>query len=524
MSEAESQSQFAGRIEGGIDAIVVGAGFDGLVAAAYLGRAGLKTILLGASAEIGGGVKERTFESGLKYPDGEHLVSQLDPVMIEDLDLYRFGLSYAARRLDTVYFFEDGRSLHLSGDLHRAGGGALEDEEDAAAFQKFMDEALEAAAFLRPAFEPAGGDAKAFDKLVRAAPAGMLGRINQYLMASADDVFDAALPDGLFKTAMISEAAFRAGAAPNEPFSFMDLLRRWSGEVSGLQGALAFPEGGAPAIVDALRRAAQAARVDIREAAPVSTILIEKDRAAGVELENGGQLRAPLVIAACNAERVFNDFIGPAELDLEFQRAVQTPPPVIASADIHIALSGVAKDEKTLANMRRRLVYAPAAARVRRAFAAARAGEIPEDLIIETVFPGALDENLASDQLHTLSAIAHPLPFDLAPDDRRRDAIRQAVFQNLEKFAPEITGRIEETVLSLPVDRAEAAGEKPSVFAAPPGFLRQAALARAAASGGNIGGFYFCGPEAQIGSGLSGLAGRIAAKRALKEARRGAFS
>ncbi len=523
MSETQGQYQFAGRIEGGIDAIVVGAGFNGLVAAAYLGRAGLKTILLGASADVGGGVKERTFASGLKYPDGEHLVSHLDPVMIEDLDLYRFGLSYAARRLDTVYFFEDGQSLHLSGDLLRAGGVEYEDEDERAAFAKFMEEALEAAAFLRPVFEPVGGDAKAFDKLIRSAPAGLAARINQYLLASVDDVLDAGLPSGLFKTAMTSEAAFRAGAAPNEPFSFMELLRRWSGEVSGLQGALAFPEGGAPAVIDALRRAAQAAKVDIREAVPVSSILIEKDRAAGVEFEGGGQLRAPLIIAACNADRAFQRMIGPAELDLEFQRALLAPAPKIAPASVHLALSGVARDEKTEENMRRRLVYAPPPAKLRRAFAEARAGDIPEDLIVETIFPGALDGGLASDSLQTLSAIAHPLPFDLEADEKRREAIQNAIFSNLEKFAPEITGRIEETALRLAADRAGEAGEKPSVFAARGPVIRQAALARAAAAG-NIGGFYFCGPEAQVGAGLSGLAGRIAAKRALKESRRGGFS
>ena len=104
IADPEGETQRAGRIEGGIDALVIGAGVDGLAAAAYLGKAGLHTVLVGAGKEIGGRIAEREIAPGVNGVDGEHLVTMLDPDVIAELDLYRHGLSFAARRLDTTYF------------------------------------------------------------------------------------------------------------------------------------------------------------------------------------------------------------------------------------------------------------------------------------------------------------------------------------------------------------------------------------------------------------------------------------
>ena len=520
MTEEKENKTGVGRIEGGIDAIVVGADAEGLAAAAYLGRAGLKTILLEAGVEIGGAVRERELAPGLNYVDGEHLISILDPAVIADLDLYRHGVSYAARRLDTAYFFENGETLNLGGDLQSAAA-SLDEEEAGPAFQKFVEEVFEVAAHCRPAFECAAANAHDLEKSMSGAAQGLAKRLNFFALASAADVLDAYLADGPLKTALLSETGFRAAAAPHEPFSFMTLARRWAGEVSGLQGALAYPEGGAVAIVTALRRAAQAAKVDIRAATSVSSILIEHDHAAGVELAGGGQIRAPIVIAAAEARRVFIDMVGAAGIDIEFQRAITAATPQLSSGHLHLALKGVARDDKTKAHMSRRLVYAPPPEALRRAFTEARAGRVPDDLIIEAVFPDALDEKTGTDKMQLLSAIAHPLPFDESPAGARREEIEKKILANIEKFAPEIEGRVKARELRLPSDIAKSTAAAPSVYAARPSVIQQIAMARVAGSAGYIGGLYFCGPEARTGAGLSCAAGREAAKSALRDAKRG---
>ena len=523
--DAVSEEKPGARIEGGIDAIVIGADADGLTAAAYLGKAGLKTVLIDAAAVLGGPIRARSLADGVEAVDGEHLAFMLDPEAIADLDLYRCGLSFAARRLDTVYFFDNGDMLRLDGDLQNAAAQMESDEEAAdAGLEAFLRDAMGAAALMRPAFDAPrgrGGSARQLQKALAQAPAEDARRIARYATASVDDVLDDLFADGAVKTLLTCEAAFRAGAPPNEAYSFMGLIRRLAGEAAGLQGAQAYPEGGCVAVIDALRRAAQGARVDIRAATYVDKLLIEGDRVAGVMLRGGGQLRAPIVVASLDARRVFLDMIGPAAIDIEFQHMLTQYRPSYASARLQATLKGVARDEKTRENMMRRIVYAPSPEFLRAAFVDAREGRIPETLMLEVVFPGALDPKAALESEQLLSVFAHPLPFDASVDEERREAIKKAILVSLETILSDVQKRLGAADLSLPNDLAAATGARAEAYAAGAGVMRQWAFAGACVSAGGIRGLYFCGPEARIGAGLSFAAGRAAAKAALRDVKRG---
>ncbi len=525
-AEAARNAKSAQRIEGGIDAIVIGAGVDGLAAAAYLGKAGLRTVLAGAGPEIGGRIAPRAIAPGVDGVDGEHLVTMLDPDVIAELDLYRHGIVFAARRMDTTYFFESGGVLRFDGDLTQAAQMSLDDDSDRETLQAFMGDVLETAAFLRPAFSGTGaaGDntQRALEKALGQASPEMAARIQKYLYATADDVLSAKFGDGPLRALLLAETSFRSAAAPFEPFSFMSLLRRYAGEAAGLQGAAAYPKGGALSVVTALRRAAQAAKVDVRAATPINSILIEGDRVAGVSMADGGQLRAPIVIAAIDAQQTYQTMIGAGLIDIELNRMLTARKPVIASARMQIILKGVAQDDATRKNMMRRLVYAPAREALNKAFIDARAGRTPERLIVEAVFPTALDEGAALDKRQVMSVIAHPLPFDENPDAAQREAMRSAILDSIEMFAAGFSGRIEAEDLRLAADEASAARASPGAYAAKPDILQQWALAAAVTGAGGVSGLYFCGPEAQIGAGLSCAAGRAAAKAALRAYRKGA--
>ena len=508
-------------IEGGVDAVVIGASPDGLVAAAYLGRAGLKTVLLESGSELGLPLKTRDETSCRHTVDGEHLLHALDAQVIEDLDLYRHGVEYWARRLDTLYYFSDGESLRIGGDL---GGRRHEVEEDSENLERFLSETLEAAMFLRPLFAGAPGAVGDFKTKALAQSADFANRLERMMTVSADDMLAHYFSEGRIYAAMMAEAGFRSGAAPQEAMSFSALLARWSGEIAGLQGAVAFAAGGVGAVVEALRRSAQKANVDIRASSPIASILIEKDRAAGIAFDDGRQVRAPIVISAADAETTFMKRIGPSMLGGAFQRAVAMGRSPVASAHLRIAAPGAALDETTRDNLSARLVRAPAPHDLRRAFAKAAAGETPEagELILEAVFVHALAEDGDGDRL-LASMIAHPLPHIAAPTKSQRKKIRDVVISALEDIAPDIGLYVDNERLVLSCDLAKNSGASPHVFAAKPGVVRQLALAAAAASADHIAGLYFCGPEAQIGYGVNGAAGRIAAQAALhKIARAGA--
>jgi len=245
-------------------------------------------------------------------------------------------------------------------------------------------------------------------------------------------------------------------------------------------------------------------------------------KVAGVTLLDGGQVRASIVIAAVDAQQAFQEMIGPQFIDIGLQRMLTARRPHIASARMQIVLKGVAQDDATRRNMMRRLVYAPSPEAIASAFIDARAGRVPERLIVEAVFPTALDEGAALDKRQIMSVLAHPLPFDAEPDAERREAIRSAILDSIEMFAAGFSGRIEAEDLRLACDDAQSVHASSGAYASKPDILQQWALAAAVSGSGGISGFYFCGPEAQIGAGLSCAAGRVAARAALRAYKKGA--
>lgn len=515
-------------IEGGIDAVVIGATIDGLAAAAYLGKAGLTTVLLEAGATPGGVVREREFAPGFHCVDGEHLIFALDPELVSELDLYRFGLAYANRRLDTMYFFEDGPPLLLDGEPFRWKESlAKADIEETDAFGVLVDDLLETANFLRTHLKlstkpGAKNSDAALARFFAGAPTDRAGLIERFAFAPVDDVVDAVFEDERLKALLTAEASLRAAPAPHEAFSFLSLAFGLTGEIAGLQGARAYAEGGASAVADALRRAAQAAGVDFRASASVKSVIVEWDGVAGVELAGGGQIRAPIVVNALDARRAFIDHIGSEKLDIEFQHALVAPTPKIASARLHLALRGAPADKRTKLNLRRRLVLAPSRNTMRRAYGAAQAGGVTAPLIVEAVFSSAFDISVAPANGQTISVIAHPVAYSARPSESERDAIRSAILTSLEIMAPELSTRIEAADLRLPADLASDLGANPAAYASRPSVLEQWARAQLLIQAGGVERYFFCGPEAQIGVGLNGAAGRFAARAAINAAKKGA--
>ncbi|MEQ1932142.1 MAG: hypothetical protein ABL957_16640 [Parvularculaceae bacterium] len=496
-----------GRIEGGVDAVVVGANFDGFAAAALLGKAGLKTVLLGAG---GAALQEepREFWGGFFCSDGDPLASHLDPQLIASLDLYRHGLEYAARRLDSVYYFADGGALLMDGDLYKSRESVVAmAEHDGDRFADFLETALDAARALRPFFD--GGDLPALAPPLSSA-------VERFLSASITDVLDAAFDDPHLRALLTADALLKTCARPGDAFSFAALLKRWSGEVAGLQGAVAIPAGGAIGVNRAVRRAAQAARVDLRPAAAARRVVVEWDAAAGVETSDGGQVRAPIVINALSARQAFLDCVGPALLDVEFQAALVEERARFSSAYVHFALTDEPGDERAQANLARRLVYAPSKDELADAYGAARRGEIASPLILEAVFPSVHDKHFAPSGGRLVSLVAHPIALVEEPDAAFRAKVEKAVRETFERIAPGAGKRIAALDMRLAADAARPVGAPVSVFGGAASILPAWSRARALGGASGVAGYFFCGPEAQIGAGVSGTAGRRAAEAALR--------
>jgi len=505
-SQASNQSfeRPSSKIEGGIDAVVIGGTVDGYVAAAMLAKARLTTVLIEAGANAARADK-REFAPGFFCDDTEPLIMQLDPEIIDALDLYKQGLSYIERRMETMYFFSDGAALSLAGDISEASEQvAAMSEADADNFSAFIETALLQGEDLNEVFQ--GGP----------APAARTPGLERIATASVDEMLAGQFRDDRLGDLIRAEAAFGNALRPADPFSYLGLVRRLAGEAAGLKAAIAYPANGGQGLANALRRAAQAAGVEIRQARTVKSVLVEWDGAAGVEFDDGGQIRASIIVSAVAARRTFLGQIGASHIDLEFQQLLRQPPSPIAPARVHFALAGAPRDGKTKNNLTRRMVYAPDAMELRRAYRMAHDGEVAAPLILELTFNSMFEGRLAPDQAYVASGWIHPVPFAENPSDELREEITKAAIASFEKIAPGVEDELKAVDIVLASDRAGASGEPVSVYAAAPPVLSAWDRARLMAGGSGIRGYFFCGAEAQIGRGPNGAAGRRAANAAIR--------
>jgi phytoene dehydrogenase-like protein len=458
MNEAPSQSP---RIEGGIDAIALGAGIEALAAAALAAKAGLHTALIDP---VDHAQERRVIAPGFFAQDGEPIVAAIDPAIISALDLYRHGLSFAHRRLETCVRFSDGAALILPGDPRETA------------------ERVEAMSM---------EDARPFAALVAAARGNLASTL------SLEEAIDGLFADARLDDLAAAEASLGRSARPCDPYSLASFAQRYAGETLGLVGALGAVAGGELAFAAALRRAAQAMGVRFRQTSRARAILVEWDHVAGVEFDDGSQMRAPAIFVSAPAAHAYRTLIGVKRLNIGFSAMLDRAPPAIASLRAHVALSPRFFESPSAAHLGRRMLFAPSRTELARAYSAAHAGALGDAPIAEALFCSAADPSLASEGA-VVSMLLHPAPASL--DDAAH--AEKSVIAMLDRLAPGARTAVEGVLIDAPAPARDA----PPILAA-----RAARFAEA-----GVDGYFFCGPEAQIDRGATGAAGRQAAELATR--------
>ncbi|MDZ7629736.1 MAG: hypothetical protein U5J99_15140 [Parvularculaceae bacterium] len=477
------------KIEGGLDAIVLGGSPDGLAAAGLMAKGGLSVMVI----ENGAVARERReFAPGFFCDDGDPIAGSIDAGVVDGLDLYRHGLSFARRRLETLVRFSDRATLIFGGDpsLMSEAAGAMS-PLDAERLRDFVERVFDDARRWGAWF--AGGD--------RAIVPG-----TDDLTASLDQRLAGRFKDVRIEDYLRAEALLRGALRPTEPYSWLALPHRWAGDAAGLQAGLAAIDGGERALVAALRRACQAFGVVFRQTDRVRSALVEWDGTAGLALDDGGQIRAPIVVSALSARESFLGLVGRARLDIEFANFAAAPRPRIASVRAHVALDALPDEEVTLSRPDRRFIYAPSAAETHLAWRMALEGRAGAPALAEAMIPSAIDPSLAPGGGATVTMLLHPVALYTEEDETPRAALEEAAAVTLDRLLPG-AGLGFVAIDFEPVMPAVApiavAEEQRRIFAEATG----------------IDGLFFCGPEAQLGSRLSLASGRRAAERALDFAR-----
>ena len=512
------------------DIIVIGAGHNGLVAAAYLAKAGLKVTVLEAAPQVGGAAVTREFVPGYKVSGVAHLLHGLHPTIARDLGLARHGLDLKAQPIATRSLLPGGRSF----DVDPASIATIS-RADADAYPAVMTrltrmaDALAAYALHTPPRPDImkmdwegklnlGKFAWALRRLGRKDMLELTRILTMNVNDLANDYFENAAVRGL----LCFEGVLGLALGPRSPSTVFNLLYRLSGLGANGQGGFLLPKGGMGSVTRALAKAAQAAGATIRTGTAVDHILVENDAAGGVVLSTGEEMRAPRVVSNADPQRTALQLIGPRNLDTMFVSRIRHMRMNGCTAKIHLALDGL---PETLADARGRIVVAPKPDDIERAYDCAKYGRVSDRPALEVTIPSLGDPSLAPAGKHVASIVAQYCPYRLREtsiNDARRQ-IGERSLAVLEEVAPGLKQRVTAMEVLTPHDLEAQFGMTGGQWHHGEITLDQVLFLRPAGQAQDyrmpVPGVYLCGAGAHPGGNISGAPGYNAAREILKDAR-----
>jgi phytoene dehydrogenase-like protein len=526
------------------DAIVVGGGHNGLVTAAYLGRGGLRTVVLERRDTVGGAAATSELAPGARVPTLAHTVGRLRPSVVRELGLKRHGLSLVGPEVRVFAPSLDGRAVVLWSDVARTADGlrslSSADAERYPGFDRLVRSLAgflgELAARTPPDIESPGlGDAIAGLQLGRGFRG--LGRhdgrtITRVLpMAVADFVAEWFDSDALQAAIAWRGVQFTA-MGPWSAGTTAVLLADSAGNDGGAAGQTVFARGGPGALSVALEAAARAAGVEIRTGVTVARIASHDGRVTGVSLESGEEIAAPVVVAGIDPKQVLTKLADPVAIGPSLLwRAgnIRTPGSV---AKVNLVLSTLPRFTAAAGDdalVRGRIVIAPGIDALERAHDAAKFGRPSDPPVMEATIPSLADPSLvdgAAPGTHVMSVIAQSAPYALREGgwDTAGEAFGDLVVRTLDDHAPGLAKTVIARQVLTPLDLERdygLTGGHPmhGEYALDQFFLWRPLLGHARYRLA-LEGLYLAGAGAHPGGGVTGQNGQNAAREILADWKR----
>jgi len=503
------------------DAIVVGGGHNGLVCSSLLARSGKQVLLLEANDQVGGAAITREFADGYSVSACAHLLYNLQPSVTKDLKL---NPALASENMTTIALDDDGEHVRIKGDKVT---GAL--DGDAETYKAFHKRMTRFADLLKTYFNktPPRLGTKNFKDVATLAQLGFdvrrLGKeeMQAFLRLIGMNIHDEVTERfdcPVLKGAISLDAVLGTHLGPRSPNTIMTYLYRLAGD----HGRTAVPKGGMGSVSEELAHVARDAGVTIRTGMPVKRIIVENGRVTGVETESGERFDSLTVVSNADPKRTMMTLVGARHMETGFTRRIHHMRARGNTAKLHLALDGlpdIPGMDKT--EYGERIVIAPTEDYVERAFNPAKYGESSPDPVLEITFPSFRDESLAPTGKHVLSAVVQYAPYERKGGwtDEARAEFESAAIRVLEKYMPDIVQRITASELLTPVDIERefhiTGGHWHHGELTLDQFLFTRPVYGAAQYRMPVDGLYLCGAGAHPGGGVSGAAGRNAARAIL---------
>jgi len=414
------------------DAIIIGAGHNGLVAAAYLARTGRKVLVLERREVVGGCVVTEELWPGFKISTASYVNSLFRPEIIRDLELKRHGFAMLPRNPSSFTPLPDGRFLLMGPDKEMTRREVAKfSRRDAENLPKFEAMLERIATFLEPMLlqTPPNPFSLRPSNLIQLARTAWnfrklgadAGRAIEILTGAANPILDRWFESEEVKTTISTDAIIGAFATPSMPGTAYVLFHHVMGECDGVRGVWGYVRGGMGALSNAIAAAAKAHGAEIKVSAPVSRILVKDGRATGVALADGTEFAADKVVSCLDANVTFLRLMDRKDLPAEFVESVKHLDYASGSCKINFALSEVPNftslpGHKPGPQHHGTIHICPNRNYIEKAFDCAKYGHISESPIIEATIPSSIDDSLAPAGKHVMSMFTQYFPYKLAPD------------------------------------------------------------------------------------------------------------
>jgi phytoene dehydrogenase-like protein len=523
------------------DAVVVGAGHNGLVAGAYLAKAGHRVLILERREVVGGILAASEPAPGFKVPALIHTVGRLRASVIRDLGLEFHGLGLIRSDARVLAPLPDGSALTLWGDpIRTAQQIRAYSARDADAYPRFDRRVRVIASFLEhlaavappEIHSPAIGDGLAGLRLGRTfrrlGPKAGRETLRVLPMPVADLVNEAFETDAV-RGAIASRAVQFTAMGPWTAGTAAVLLADSAGNDGGAAGQTVFARGGPAGLARSLASAARSFGAEIRTGCEVVAVTTVDDRATGVALATGEEIGARVVVSGADPKRTLLGLVDPEELGPTLSWRASNIRMPGCTAKVNLALSGPPSfaGVEEMERLTGRIVIAPGIDYLERGADAAKYRRISTEPYLEATIPSLLDPTLAPPGRHVMSVITQWAPYLLRDGtwEAEREGLGDLVVKTLETFAPGLSDLIIAREVLTPIDlERQFALTGGHVLHGEPGldqFFAWRPLLGYARHRMPIAGLYLCGSGAHPGGGITGAPGANAAREVLADLRRG---
>jgi phytoene dehydrogenase-like protein len=523
------------------DAIVVGAGHNGLVAACYLAKSGLDVLVLEKNPWVGGAAVSRALHPNVLYSNCSYVCSLLRPEIMRDLELSRHGLQIIPYEGGAV-FTRDGDYLasYRHHDAHRREL-ARHSRRDAESYDRYSTDVIRQCRFIRPLLLRTPPDPTSFKardvqellyltkKFYDLGEAEMYDTIRFWTMSIAE-FLDEYFECDVIKATLAISGIIGTALGPCSPGSAYVLLHHYMGDVDGAIGAWGYARGGMGAVTQSMAKSLQATGGEIRTDAEVTQVLIKGGRTQGVVLANGEEVRARQVISNLDVKRTFLTLVERDELPGDFLKGVENFKIRGSSGKVNIALDSLPRFPalpEGSSCIRGDMHFTDTIERMERAYDDWKAGRWSSDPFLDMMIPTTIDPTMAPPGKHFMSCFVQycsPKIEGAEWTDADRDAFGAAVINQIADYSPGFKDRILHMEVRTPRElEAEVGLTEGNIFQGELTFdqlLFNRPVPGYAQYRAPVPGLYMCGSSTHPGGGVMGAPGRNAAAEVLRDLKR----